>query len=104
MLRTVYETAPDWQGSFVLTADLIRSFERARLSSAKTEMARRRVRSSIRSYIVQARSLVAPRKMHFYDGLNLSDFSAFRSERIEMLPMFFEKFIEQHRVHRFVTN
>jgi hypothetical protein len=75
LLRTVYETAPEGQSSSVLTADLIRLFERARLSSAKTETARRRVRSSIRSYIVQARSLVAPRKMHFYNGLNLPDLS-----------------------------
>ena len=47
LLRTVYETAPDGQSSSVLAADLIRSFERARLSSAKTEIARRRVRPSI---------------------------------------------------------
>jgi len=84
LLRTVYETAPDGQSSSVLTAELIRSFERIRLASAKTEVARRRARSSIRSYVVQARSLIAPRKMRFYEDLRLPDLSSFRNERIEM--------------------
>jgi hypothetical protein len=84
LLRTVYETAADGQSSSVLTADLIRSFQRTRLASANTEAERRRARASIRSYVVQARSLIAPRKMHFYEGLNLPDLSGFRSERVEM--------------------
>jgi integrase len=84
MIRTTRPTDPDDQSSLILTVDLIRSFERTRLANARTETERRRARSSVRSYVVQARSLVAPRKMHFYEGLNLPDLSAFRSERIEM--------------------
>ena len=54
------------------------------MAAAKTEPERRRARTSIRSYVVQARSLVAPRKMRFYDDLHLPDLSGFRNERVEM--------------------
>ena len=54
------------------------------MKAGKTEIARPQGRSSIQSYVVQARSLVAPRKMHFYEGLRLPDLSSFRNERIEM--------------------
>ena len=84
IIRTVHGGDPDGQSSSVLTADLLRRFERARMAGAKTEAARRRARSSIRSYVVQARSLVAPRKMRFYEGSHLPDLSGFRNERIEM--------------------
>ncbi len=83
LIRTVHGGEADAQSSSVLTVDLIRSFERIRMAEAKTEAARRRTRSSIRSYVVQARSLIAPRKMHFYEGLNLPDLSRFRTEKIE---------------------
>jgi len=84
IIRTVHGGDPDAQSSLVLTADLLRRFERARMAGAKTEAMRRRARSSIRSYVVQARSLVAPRKMRFYEGLNLPDLTSFRNEKIEM--------------------
>ena len=51
---------------------------------AKTEPARRRARASIRSYVVQARSLVAKRKMRFYEDINLPNLDGFRNERVEM--------------------
>jgi site-specific recombinase XerC len=84
IIRTVHGGDPDVQSSSVLTADLLRRFERARMAGGKTEIARRRARSSIRSYVVQARSLVAPRKMRFYEGVHLPDLTSFRNERIEM--------------------
>lgn len=84
IIRTVHSGDPDEQKSSVLTGELIRQFERIRLAAAKTEPERRRTRISIRSYVVQARSIVAPRKMRFYDGLNLPDLNSFRSERVEM--------------------
>ena len=84
IIRTVHSGDPDEQKSSVLTGELIRQFERIRLAAAKTEPERRRTRISIRSYVVQARSIVAPRKMRFYDDLNLPDLNSFRTERVEM--------------------
>jgi len=57
---------PDSRSSAVLSGELIRQFEHTRMADAKTEPARRRTRASVRSYVVQARSLVAPQKMRFY--------------------------------------
>jgi integrase len=84
LVRTVHGGDPDAKSSAVLTGELIRQFEHIRMGEAKTEPARRRTRASIRSYVVQARSLVAPRKMRFYDDINLPDLSGFRNERVEM--------------------
>ena len=84
IVRTVRACDPDTQSSSVLTAELIRQLERIRMASATTEPDRRRSRASIRSYIVQARSVVAPRKMRFYENLNLPDLNGFRNERVEM--------------------
>jgi integrase len=84
LIRSVHPGDPDAQNSSVLTGELIRQFERIRMAAAKSEPERRRTRTSIRSYIVQARSVVAPRKMRFYDDLTLPDLSSFRSERVEM--------------------
>jgi hypothetical protein len=84
LVRTVRGGNPDVQSASVLTGDLIRQFERIRIADAKTEPARRRARASIRSYVVQARSLVAPRKMAFYEEINLPNLDAFRNERVEM--------------------
>ena len=84
IVRTVHGADPDRQSSSVLTADLIRQFERIRMAAAKTEPERHRARASIRSYVVQARSVVAPRKMRFYEELNLPDLNGFRNERVEM--------------------
>jgi integrase len=84
LVRTVHGGDPDAQSSSVLTGDLIRQLERIRIADAKTELGRRRTRASIRSYIVQARSLVALRKMRFYEDMNIPDLDAFRKETVEM--------------------
>jgi len=84
LIRTVYGGDPDLKSSAVLIGELIQQFERSRMADAKTEPERRRARTSIRSYVVQARSLVAPRKMRFYEHLNLPDLTSFRNERVEM--------------------
>ncbi len=84
LVRTVHGCDPDLQSSSILTGELIRQFERIRIIEAKTEPARRRARASIRSYVVQARSLVAQRKMRFYEDINLPNLDAFRNERVEM--------------------
>jgi len=84
LVRTVHGGDPDVRSSSILTGDLIRQFERIRIGDAKTEPARRRARASIRSYVVQARSLAAPRKMRFYENLNLPDLTSFRNERVDM--------------------
>lgn len=84
LVRTVYGGDPDLKSSAVLTDELIQQFECSRMADAKTEPERRRVRTSVRSYVVQARSLVAPRKMRFYENLNLPDLTSFRNERVEM--------------------
>jgi integrase len=84
LVRTVHPGDPDAQNSSLLTGELIRDFERIRMAAAKTELERRRTRASIRSYVVQARSIVAPRKLRFYDDLTLPDLSSFRNEKVEM--------------------
>src|SRR5262245_36609522 len=61
LVRTVYPSGDaDAQNSSVLTGELIRIFERRRMATVRTEPERRRTRTSIRSYVVQARSIVAP--------------------------------------------
>ena len=84
LVRTVNGGDPDEKSSSVLTAELIRRFDAIRMTAAKTQAERQRARASIRSYVVQARSVVAPRKMRFYEDLNLPDLSSFRSEKVEM--------------------
>ena len=84
LIRSVHPGDPDAQNSSVLTGELIRQFERIRMAAVKNEAERRRTRTSIRSYVVQARSVVAPRKMRFYDDLTLPDLSSFRNEKVEM--------------------
>ena len=85
IVRTVHPGDPDKQSTAILTGELIRRFERARMSAAgKIEADRRSARASIRSYVGQARSLVAPRKMRFYEELNLPNLDSFRKERVEM--------------------
>jgi len=84
LVRTVHGGDPDLHSSSILTGELIRQFERIRMVDAKTEPGRRRARASIRSYVVQARSLVAPRKMRFYENINLPDLTSFRNEKVEM--------------------
>jgi hypothetical protein len=83
VVRTVLGGDPDAQSSSVLTGNLVRQFEQIRMRDARTEPARRRARASIRSYVVQARSLVAKRKMRFYEDVNLPNLDGFRNERVE---------------------
>jgi integrase len=84
LVRTVDRGDPDSKSSGILTGELIRQFEHIRMADAKTEPARRRTRASVRSYLVQARSLVAPRKMRFYENINIPDLTSFRNERVQM--------------------
>lgn len=84
IVRTVHGGNPEEQSSSVLAAELIRQFDRIRAAAIKTEPERRRTRASIRSYVVQAKSVVAPRKMRFYEDLNLPDLNSFRNEKVEM--------------------
>jgi integrase len=84
IVRTVHAGNPDNQSSSVLTAELIRHFDRVRIATAKTEPERRRAMASIRSYVVQAKSVVAPRKIRFYEDVNLPDLASFRNEKVEM--------------------
>jgi len=74
----------------VLTANLIREFEKRQVDSAEkraTPATRavviQRVRTSTASYVRQARSIVALRKMKFYEGMKLPDLSGFRGETVE---------------------
>ena len=84
LVRTVHAGDPDAKSSAILTGDLIRQFERIRMRGANTEPARRRARATIRSYVVQARSLVAKGKMRFYEDINLPNLDGFRNEPVEM--------------------
>jgi integrase len=84
LIRTVHRGEPDVQSSSVLTGDLVRQFEQMRIRDVKPEPARRRARASIRSYVVQARSVVAKRKMRFYEDINFPNVDGFRNERVEM--------------------
>jgi len=84
VVRTVHWGDPDVKSSAILTGDLIRQFERIRMRDAKAEPSRRRARATIRSYVVQARSLVAKRKMRFYEDINLPNLDGFRNEPVEM--------------------
>ena len=84
LVRSVHGGDPDSHSASVLTGDLIRQFERLRMTGRMTDVSRRQARASIRSYVVQARSLVAPRKMRFYEGINLPDLESFRSERVQL--------------------
>jgi hypothetical protein len=90
IVKTVHRGDPDMKPTSLLTANLIREFEKRQIDRAEkraTAVTRstriQRVRSSTASYVRQARSIVALRKMKFYEGLKLPDLSAFRSESVE---------------------
>jgi hypothetical protein len=90
IVRTVHAGDPDEKSSSVLTAELIREFEKRQLARAEKRatpstltLATQRVRNSTASYVRQARSIVALRKMKFYEGLKLPDLTAFRGETVE---------------------
>jgi hypothetical protein len=90
LIRTVYPGDPDEKSTSVLTADLIRQFEKRsilraedRATAAMRSRAIQRVRTSTASYLRQARSIVALRKMKFYEGMRFPDLTAFRAESVD---------------------
>jgi hypothetical protein len=90
IVRTVHRGDPDTKPASVLTPNLIREFEKRQFDRAQKratpEMrstAIQRVRTSTASYVRQARSIIALRKMKFYDGMKLPDLAAFRGESVE---------------------
>ena len=90
IVKTVHGGDPDTKSTSLLTANLIREFEKRQLDRVRNSSAdltrlaaTQRVRSSTASYVRQARSIVALRKMKFYDGMKLPDFAAFRGESVE---------------------
>jgi integrase len=90
IVKTVHGGDPDTRPTSLLTANLIREFEKRQLDRAQrraTAATRstviQRVRTSTASYVRQARSIVALRKMKFYDGMKFPDFAGFRGESVE---------------------
>ena len=90
IVKTVLSGDPDEKPTSVLTAALIRDFEKKQIARAEKDStpatrtaAIQRVRTSTASYVRQARSVIALRKMKFYEGMKLPDLSAFRGESVE---------------------
>ena len=90
IVKTVHGGDPDTKPSSLLTANLIREFEKRQLDRAQKRAAAstrstviQRVRTSTASYVRQARSIVALRKMKFYETLKLPDLTGFRGETVE---------------------
>lgn len=90
IVKTVHGGDPDTKPTSLLTANLIREFEKRQVDSAEkraTAATRlvviQRVRTSTASYVRQARSIVAVRKMKFYEGMKLPDLTGFRGETVE---------------------
>ena len=90
IVKTVHNGDPDQKPTTLLTSSLIRDFEKRRLQRAEeraTAATRagviQRTRNSTASFVRQARSVVALRKMKFYEDLKLPDLGAFRGESVE---------------------
>ena len=90
IVKTVHTGDPDIKPTSILTANLIREFEKRQLERVEKRpavvsrlSALQRVRTSTGSYVRHARAIVALRKMKFYDGLKLPDFMGFRGESVE---------------------
>ena len=90
IVRTVHGGEPDEKPTTLLTSKLIREFEKRQLQRAENRATPatsaaviERVRSSTASYVRQARSIVALRKMKFYETIKLPDLTAFRGESVE---------------------
>jgi hypothetical protein len=90
IVKTVHGGDPDTKPTSLLTANLIREFEKRQLDRAQkraTAATRskfiERVRTSTASYVRQARSIIALRKMKFYEGMKLPDLTGFRGETVE---------------------
>ena len=90
VVKTVHSGDPDTKPTSILTANLIREFEKRQLERVEGDAARvsrvsamQRVRTSTVSYVRQARAIVALRKLKFYEGLKLPDLTGFRGESVE---------------------
>jgi len=90
IVKTVHAGDPDTKPTSILTANLIREFEKRQLervekrpASVTRLSALQRVRASTASYVRQARAIVALRKMKFYGSLRLPDLTDFRGETVE---------------------
>jgi hypothetical protein len=90
IVRTVHAGDPDQKPTTVLSASLVREFEKRRLQEAEKRGTRetrlvliQRTRASTASFLRQARSIVALRKMKFYDALKLPELGPFRGESVE---------------------
>src|SRR5262249_19158421 len=90
LVKTVHSGDPDPKPTSILTENLIREFEKRQLERIERRgagvsrlLALQRVRTSTASYVRQARAIVALRKMKFYEGLKLPDFTGFRGESVE---------------------
>jgi integrase len=90
IVKTVHVGDPDQKSTALLTANLIREFEKRqieraekRATAATRSVVIQRVRTSTASYVRQARSIVALRKMKFYEGMKLPDLTGFRGETVE---------------------
>ena len=90
IVKTVHSGDADIKPTSILTANLIREFEKRQLERVEKRpavvsrvSALQRVRTSTGSYVRQARAIVALRKMKFYEGLKLPDLTGFRGESVE---------------------
>lgn len=90
IVKTVHAGDPDEKPTTILTGSLIREFEKRRMQAAGNVAAAsnrprilERARSSNVSFVRQARSIVGLRKMKYYEGLKLPDFTSFRGESVE---------------------
>lgn len=90
IIKTVHPGNPDMKSTLILTANLIREFEKRQLERVEKRSAGvtrgssiQRVRTSTASYVRQARSIMALRKMKFYEDLKLPDLTGFRGESVE---------------------
>jgi site-specific recombinase XerD len=90
IVKTVHSGDADIKPTSILTANLIREFEKRQLDRVEKRSAGvskasalQRVRTSTASYVRQARAIVALRKMKFYEGLKLPDLTGFRGESVE---------------------
>src|SRR3981081_167546 len=80
IVKTVHGGDPDSKPTSVLTAGLVREFEKRRIQAAQKRathinqsVSLQRARNSTASFVRQGRSVVALRKMKFYEDLKLPD-------------------------------
>jgi len=72
VVRSVTGGDPDEKSTMVLTSSLVREFDESRNN-----------KTSVASCLRQARSVVALRKMKFYEDMKLPDLTGFRTEPVE---------------------